>query len=192
MSLIKHAQQQKDAIELIIEACEQHKVPMSLLESLDGVLHSYIQKINGGQMRRFSYSDVSALANIFAIASLIGVTDASGLDTTSANGIINLYKSARPGNSDHTADEIQRVVDELPQHFQSKFHNLANAWGKSLSQTVQNPTPESMKAVSNRLLKAITLMTNAINRMEQQHREGITKSAVQSNSWRQSGVLNRR
>lgn len=192
MSMIKQAQSLFEQINIVAEAVLEHNIPLQLLESLDGVVHSYIQRINGGQMANFNYEDISALANIFALASMIGATDSTGLDTNAANQILNLYKSAKPGDAGSVGEDIERTVNELDPTMQAKFRNLANAWGKSLSQTIQNPTPVAMKSVSNRLLKAVTLMTSAIDKIEAGHGDNIAKSAIQSNNWRQQGVLNRR
>ena len=189
MNLLKKAQAVHSEIDMIIESCEKYNVPKTLLESLDGVLHYYIQAINSGKMKNFDYGDLSALANIFALASMIGVTDASGLDTTSANHILNLYRTAKPGDGENIANEIEQAVDGMDQATQTKFKGLANAWGKNLSQIVQNPNPDSLKNVANRLLKAVTLLTGAVDKMETMHRGNITKAAVQSNNWRKNGVL---
>jgi hypothetical protein len=187
MSLIKEAQELQTSAQLIVEACEKYNVPTSLLESLDGVLHSYIQRINGGQMARFAHGDLYALANIFALASMIGATDASGLDTTTANGVLNLYKTAKPGDNDQTTHDIQQMVDGLPAAMQQKFRTLANAWGKNLQITIEKNDPATMKNISNRLLKAVTLLQTAVGKIESQHRENIDRSSVQAAKWRNGG-----
>lgn len=185
MKLIKEAQAVKDQVALIVENCVQYKVGHPLLESLDGVLHTYIQRINSGEMQNLDYGDISALANVFAFASMLGVLETPELDPNGANAILNLYKRARPGNPDAVADQIAQTIDHMDPNLQSKFKQLANAWGKSLSQTIQRPTPEAMKAISNRLLKAVHRMAPVIQQLQSQHGDAIMKKKVQG------GILSR-
>lgn len=180
LKLIKEAQAKDTRVELIVEACKMLKVPHTLLESLDGVLQQYVQRINSGQMKNLSHDDIYGLANIFAFSSMIGVIDAPSIDANAAQALINLYKRARPGDTDAIGDQIQNVVRNMEPDLQTKFKKLANVWGRSLSQTIQNPTPEAMKAVSNRLLKAVYSMEGAMNRLQDIHGEDIFKSKVRA------------
>lgn len=185
LKLIKEAQSVDTTLALIVENCTKYNVSKTLLESLDGVLHKYVQGINSGELQNLDYGDLHALANVFAFASMLGVLEVPEIDPNGANAILNLYKTARPGNPDATASQIDRAVARMAPDLQSRFKQLANAWGKSLSATVQRPTPEAMKAIANRLLKAIHTMAPVIQKLETTHSDAIMKQKVRG------GILSR-
>ena len=185
MNLIKEAQQLHQQVALMVESCSKYNIKPALLESLDGVLHTYIQGINSGKLTKLSYDNISELATIFAFANLIGAVDAPKVDTNGANAIINLYRRARPGNNDAVADQIDNVVDNLDPDLQGKFKQLANMWGKTLSVTIQNPSTEALQAVSNQLLQTVHKMQPVIQRLQSQHGDAILKKQTQS------GILSR-
>lgn len=188
-NLIKQAQTNVVQAELIIERCQQYNVPYALVESLDGVLHSYIQRINSGQMKTLDYDDIYGLANVFAFASMLGAIEAPNVDTRAANALINLYQQARPGDPTAIANRIRDVVDHMEPARQSEFKQMANAWGRSLSQAIRSQDPAVMKAISNRLLKAVHTMNPAMERMAQRHGDGIGKQKIRaSHLARQLGV----
>lgn len=190
LKLIKEAQAKDSRVDLIVETCELFKVPHTLLESLDGVLQQYVQRINGGQIQNLDYDDIYGLANIFAFASMIGVIDAPSVDTNAAHSLINLYQRARPGDPNAIGDQIRDAVENMTPDLQNKFKQLANVWGRSLSQTIQQPTPEKLKSISNRLLKAVYSMEDAMQRLQDIHGDKIFKSKVRAGQMsRQLGLL---
>lgn len=190
LKLIKEAQAKDSRVDLIVEACELFKVPHALLESLDGVLQQYVQRINGGQIQNLDYDDIYGLANIFAFASMIGVIDAPSVDTNAAHSLINLYQRARPGDPNAIGDQIRDAVENMTPDLQNKFKQLANVWGRSLSQTIQQPTPEKLKSISSRLLKAVYSMEDAMQRLQDIHGDKIFKSKVRAGQMsRQLGLL---
>lgn len=185
LTLIKEAQQQHDSVQLVLENCAQMSVTPVLLESLSGILHTYIQQINSGKLKTFDYNNVSALANIFAFSTMLGALDAPSVDDSGANAIINLYKQVQPADPNGAATQIINVVDRLSNDKQAQFRQLANAWGKTLSNIMRQSTPEALKRVSNYLLRLTYKVEPVVQQLQNGHGDSIMKKKVRS------GVLSR-
>lgn len=185
MNLIKEAQQLHQQVALMVESCNKYNIKPALLESLDGVLHTYVQGINSGKITTLSYDNISELATIFAFASMLGAVDAPQVGMSGANAIINLYKRARPGDENNVASQIESVVDGLDDNLQAQFKQMANSWGKTLSAAIQQATPDIMKMVSNHLLATINRMQPVIQQLQAKHGDAIYKKQMQN------GILSR-